>query len=80
MPFGLENVGATYKRAITILFHNMIHDIMEDYVDDLLAKTKMREGHFDVLAKIFDRIEQYKVWLNQKKVCVWSDNSQDLGI
>ena len=35
MPFGLKNVGATYQRAMTYIFHDMIHDIVEDYVDDI---------------------------------------------
>lgn len=55
---------------MTILFYDVIHDIMEDYVDDLLAKSKTREGHLEVLTKISDRIEQYKVILSLKK-CVF---------
>lgn len=39
------------------LFHDMIHHIMEDYFDDILAKLKTREDHLEVLAKIFDRLE-----------------------
>lgn len=45
MPFGLKNVGATYQRAITTIFHDMMHTYMEDYVDDILAKSHTREGH-----------------------------------
>ncbi|KAH9320039.1 hypothetical protein KI387_021808, partial [Taxus chinensis] len=36
MPFGLKNVGATYQRAMTYVFHDLLHKTMEDYVDDLL--------------------------------------------
>ena len=38
MPFGLKNAGATYQRARTTIFLDMMHTIMEDYVDDILAK------------------------------------------
>lgn len=67
MPFGLKNVGATYQREMMTVVHEMIHGIMEDYVDDILAKYRTRDGHLDVLAKIFNRLEQYKVRLNPKK-------------
>ena len=40
MPFGLKNAGATYQRAMTTIFHDMMHKNMEDYVDDTLEKSK----------------------------------------
>jgi hypothetical protein len=39
MPFGLNNAGATYQRTMTKIFHGMMHTFMEDYFDDLLAKS-----------------------------------------
>lgn len=40
MPFELKNVGATYQRAMKLIFHDYIHKILEDlYVDDILAKS-----------------------------------------
>ena len=36
MPFGLKNVGATYQRATTTLFHDMMHRDIEVYVDDMI--------------------------------------------
>jgi len=53
MPFGLKNAGATYQRAMTTIFHDMMHVSMEDYVDDILAKSLTRESHLDVLEKVF---------------------------
>lgn len=43
MPFGLKNAGATYQRAMTALFHDMIHKEMEVYVDDMIAKSWAEE-------------------------------------
>ena len=38
MPFGLKNVGATYQRTMTAIFHDMMHNKMENYVDDIVVK------------------------------------------
>ena len=46
MPFGLKNAGATYQRTMTAIFHDMIHEEMEDYVDDIVVNSKTRTGHF----------------------------------
>lgn len=43
MPFGLKNAGATYQRAMTALFHDMIHKEMEVHVDDMIAKSWAEE-------------------------------------
>ena len=39
MPFGLKNTGATYQRAATTLFHDMMHRDVEVYVDDMIVKS-----------------------------------------
>ena len=49
MPFGLKNVGATYQRAMTTIFHDFMHILMEDYVDDLLCKSYKRKDHLGIL-------------------------------
>jgi len=56
MPFGLKNVGETYKREMKYIFHDYMHDIVEYYVNDLLAKSKIREQHPEILIKICDRL------------------------
>jgi hypothetical protein len=70
MPFGLRNVGATYQREMTLIFHYMMHKIVEDYVDDILSTSKKKRDHIEVLSQIFDWLAEYKVRLNPKK-CVF---------
>ena len=67
MPFGLKNAGATYQRTMTAIFHDMMHKEMEDYVDDIVVKSKIRAGHFQVLERVFERCRMYKLCMNPKK-------------
>lgn len=39
MPFGLQNAGATYQRAMNAIFHDMIGKFMEVYIDDVVVKS-----------------------------------------
>ncbi|CAL2247457.1 unnamed protein product [Prunus armeniaca] len=45
MLFGLKNAGATYQRAMMAVFHDMMGKEVEDYVDDLVVKSKTRGSH-----------------------------------
>lgn len=74
MPFGLKNVGATYQRAMTVIFHDLIHKILEDYVDDILVKSMSFLDHLADLEVVFDRLAKYHLMLNPKK-CVFSVTS-----
>ena len=40
MPFRLKNVGTTYQWTMTVIFHDMMHQELEDYVDDMVVKSK----------------------------------------
>uniref|UniRef100_A0A2N9HMC5 RNase H type-1 domain-containing protein n=1 Tax=Fagus sylvatica TaxID=28930 RepID=A0A2N9HMC5_FAGSY len=67
MPFGLKNVGAMYQRTMTAMFHDMMHHEIEDYVDDIVVKSKTREDHFGILKKVFERCRLYKLKMNPLK-------------
>lgn len=45
MPFGLKNAKAIYQRVMTVIFHNIMHKTMEDYVDDIVIKSKKEVDH-----------------------------------
>ena len=77
MPFVLKNAGATYQRAATALFHEMMHKELEMYVDDMMVKSEKREGHFEALDKFLVRLEKYNLRLNLKK-CVFRVTSGKL--
>ena len=42
MPFGLKNAEATYQRVATTLFHDMMHQDVKVYVDDMVVKSRDR--------------------------------------
>ena len=77
MPFGLKNAGATYQRVATTLLHDLMHKEVEVYVDDMIVKSKDREGYITALQKFFERIQFYKLWLNPKK-CTFDMASKKL--
>jgi hypothetical protein len=67
MPFGLKNIGATYQRTMTAVFYDMIHQEIENYVDDIVVKSKRREDHLETLRKVFERCHLYKLKMNPLK-------------
>ncbi len=67
MPFGLKNVEATYQRTMTTIFHDMMHREIEDYVDDVVVKSKTKEDHLETLRKVLERCRVYKLRINPLK-------------
>jgi len=51
----------------TILLHDTMHNEVEVHVDDMIVKSKDREGHTTNLRKFFKRIKEYRLKLNQQK-------------
>ena len=51
MPFRLKNVGTTYQRATTTLFHDMMHRDVEVYMDDMIVKSQNRADHLTALQR-----------------------------
>ena len=54
MPFGLKNAGATFQRAMTYCFHDLVH-ILLVYLDDLTARSRKRSDHLTDLRQVFLR-------------------------
>ena len=67
MPFGLKNVGTTYQRAATTLFHDIMHKDVEVYIDDMIVRSRGRANHLVALERFFERIQKFRLRLNPKK-------------
>ena len=79
MPFGLKNVGATYQCTMTTIFHDMMHKEIEDYVDDIVVKSKTRVGHLQILELVFERCRKYKLHMNPMKCAFGVSAGKFLG-
>ncbi|KAM1052836.1 hypothetical protein ACFX2C_000398 [Malus domestica] len=79
MPFRLKKACATYQRAMMVGFHNMMGKEVEDYVDNLVMKSKTREGHWEVLRKVLRRCRAYVLKMNPKKCAFGVSSGKFLG-
>ena len=67
MSFGLKNAGATYQRMAIALLHDMMHNEVEVYVNDMIVESKDRGSDTINLRKFFERIKEYRLRLNPQK-------------
>ena len=79
MPFGLKNARATYQQATVTLLHDMMHKEVEVYVDDMIAKSKEKEDHMNILRKLFNRIRKFQLKLNPEKCTFGVTSGKLLG-
>ena len=67
MSFGLKNAEATYQRMAMALLHDMMHNEVEVYVNDMIVESKDRGSDTINLRKFFERIKEYRLRLNPQK-------------
>jgi hypothetical protein len=70
MTFGLKNTGATYQRAMDLIFHELLGIIVEVYIDDIVVKSASLDSHLTDLRLAFEKIHQYGLNMNPLK-CVF---------
>ena len=63
----LKNAGVTCQRTMTAIFHDMMHQEIKDYVDDIVMKSRRREDRVKVLRKVFKRCRLFKLRMNPLK-------------
>jgi hypothetical protein len=79
MTFGLKNVGATYQRAINLIFHELLGIIVEVYIDDIIVKSASLDSHLADLRLAFEKMRQYGLKMNPLKCVFGVSASKFLG-
>jgi hypothetical protein len=67
MTFGLRNVGATYQRAMNLIFHDLIGVLIEVYIDNLVIRSVGFEEHLADLRVALERMKRYILKMNPLK-------------
>ena len=70
MTFGLKNAGATYQRAMNLIFHDLLGVILEVYIDDIVIKSAGLDSHLVDLRLALQRMRHYSLKMNP--MCFWS--------
>jgi hypothetical protein len=71
MTFGLKNAGATYQRAMNLIFDDLLRIILEIYIDDVIVKSDSLRNHLADLHLALERMRQYGLKMNPLK-CAFS--------
>jgi hypothetical protein len=79
MTFGLKNAGATYQRAINLIFHDLLGIIVEVYIDDIVAKSSSLNSHLADLRLAFEKMCRYGLKINPLKCAFGVSAGKFLG-
>jgi hypothetical protein len=57
MTFGLKNAGATYQRAMSHIFHDLISNLVEIYIDDVVVKLVQLKDIWVIYDRFWNELE-----------------------
>jgi acetoin utilization deacetylase AcuC-like enzyme len=67
MTFWFRNAGATYQRAMNLIFHGLLGILLEVYIEDLVVMSAGFDGHMADLRIVFERMRKYNLKMNLLK-------------
>jgi hypothetical protein len=79
VTFGLKNAGATYQRAINLIFHDLLGIILEIYIDDVIVKSDNMDSHLTDLRLPLERMRWYGLKMNPLKCAFGVSTGKFLG-
>ena len=79
MPFEFKNSGATYQKAMNVIFHEHICRTVECYVDDIAVKSRTKGNHIADLKTIFEIMQAHQLKMNPTKSFLGVASGKFLG-
>ena len=79
MPFGLKNAGATYQRAMSVIFRDHLQKTVECYIDDIAIKSRDKNDHLHDLRTMFDIMRAHQLKMNPTKSFLGVSSGKFLG-
>jgi hypothetical protein len=79
MTFGLKNVGATYQRAMNLIFYDLLGIILEIYIDDVIVKYDSMNNHLADLRLALEMMRRYGLKINPLKCAFGVSAGKFLG-
>ena len=65
--YWFKECGATYKRAMNLIFHDLLGVILEVYIDDIVIKSAGLDHHLADLRLALERMRRYGLKMNPLK-------------
>jgi hypothetical protein len=79
MTSGLKNSGATYQRAMNLIFRDLLIVLMEAYIDNMVVKSVGFEEHMTDLKLSIERMKKYGLQMNTLKCAFGVTSGKFLG-
>jgi hypothetical protein len=79
MTFSLKNAGATNQRAMNLIFHELLGNTVEVYIDDIIVKSAEFSSYVADLRKALDKMRQYGLKMNPRKCAFGVSDGKFLG-
>jgi hypothetical protein len=65
--FRSKNVGATYQRAMNLIFHDLLGLIIEVYIDGIVVRSASLDSYLTDLHLAFERMCRFGLKMNPLK-------------
>jgi hypothetical protein len=79
MTSGLKNVGATYQRAMNLIFHDLLGIVLDIYIDDVVVKSDSMNNHLVNLHLALEMMHRHGLKMNPLKCVFGVSASKFLG-